>query len=206
MNKISTKNLVRLMFCAGLFFVLATNQLFAQERVTALVGGTIIDGTGKPLLEGYTILIRGERIAEVGRKVKIPKGATVLDMTGKTVIPGLFDMHGHMYIRGSGPQHSQFEAYSLLYLAGGVTTIRSPGDFEPQGMVEWRERVKRGEAIGPRIFTAGPYFDGCPSHVDWIKCRSSGVVAEQKYADGFSQCVLVFVDGADTLDGKTARI
>lgn len=181
MNKVSIKNLIRFAFCAALFFVSAVNQINAQERVVALTGGTIIDGTGKPPLTGYTILIRGERIAAVGRKVKIPKGATILDMTDKTVIPGLFDMHGHMYIRGSGPQHSQFEAYSLLYLAGGVTTIRSPGDFEPEGMIEWRERVNRGEATGPRIFTAGPYFDGDPSQVDWIKGVKTPAEALEKF-------------------------
>jgi len=142
---VSIKNLVRLMFYAGLFFISAVNQLNAQERVVALTGGTIIDGTGRPPRTGYTILIRGERIVKVGRKVKIPKGATVLDITGKTVVPGLIDMHGHMYVRATGPQRSQFEAYPPLYLGGGVTTVRSPGDFEPEEGLEkfnqWKDRI-----------------------------------------------------------------
>ena len=183
MNKVSIKNLIQLTFCAALFFVSAVNQINAQERIVALTGGMIIDGTGKPPLAGYTILIRGERVAKVGRKVKIPKGATVIDITGKTIIPGLIDMHGHMYVRGSGAQRSQFEPFSLLYLAGGVTTVRSPGDFEPEGMVAMRERIKRGEAIGPRIFTAGPYFDNDPSAVNWIK----GVKSPEEALEKFNQ-------------------
>jgi imidazolonepropionase-like amidohydrolase len=183
MNKISSQNLIRLMICVGLFFILATNQIFAQEKVVALVGGTIIDGTGKPPMTGYTVLIRGERIAKVGRKVKIPKGATVLDMTGKTVIPGLIDMHGHLYERATGPQSNQFDAFPFLFLAGGVTTIRSPGDFDPKGTVALRERIKKGEAIGPRIFTAGPYFDHAPSQVEWIK----GVKSPEEALEKFNQ-------------------
>jgi len=182
-SKSLIRNLVRLI-CAGLFFVFVVypaNQLHAQERIVALVGGTIIDGTGRPPLTGYTILIRGERIDAVGRNVKIPKGATVLDITGKTVMPGLFDMHGHMYERAMGAQRSQFEAYPLLYLAGGVTTVRSPGDFEPEGMIALRERIKKGEATGPRIFTAGPYFDHDPSQVGWIKGVKSPPEALEKF-------------------------
>lgn len=179
----SIKNLVRLILCAGLFFISAVDRLSAQERVIALVGGTVIDGTGNLPFTGYSILIRGERIAKVGRKVKIPKGAIVINITGKTVIPGLIDMHGHMYVRATGPQRSQFEAYPLLYLAGGVTTVRSPGDFEPEGMVALRERIRRGEATGPRIFTAGPYFDHDPSQVNWIK----GVKSPEEALEKFNQ-------------------
>lgn len=181
----SIKNLVRLILCAGLFFISAIHPAVnqAQERIIALTGGTIIDGTGRPPLTGYTILIRGERIAVVGRKVKIPKGATVLDITGKTVIPGLIDMHGHMYVRAMGAQRSQFEGYPLLYLAGGVTTVRSPGDFEPDGMIALRERIKRGEVTGPRIFTAGPYFDHDPAQVGWIK----GVKSPEEALEKFNQ-------------------
>lgn len=157
----------------GLALLLAVSAPLAEvqgrERVTALVGGSVIDGTGAPPRADQTILIRGERIERVGREVPIPAGATVIDITGKTVIPGLIDMHGHMYVNASGSQHSQFEAYSLLYLAGGVTSIRSPGDFEPAGMLARREAIERGDAIGPRIFAAGPYFDHDPSQVNWIE-------------------------------------
>ncbi|MGH8692842.1 MAG: amidohydrolase family protein [Burkholderiales bacterium] len=175
----SRKN-IALLLLAGLF---SFSRVEAQERLVALVGGTVIDGTGKAPQAGATVLIRGERIAAVGPKVQIPKGATIINVAGKTIIPGLIDMHGHMYARATPKMRSQFEAYPLLYLAGGVTTVRSPGDFEPEGMVALRERIKRGEATGPRIFTAGPYFDNDPSSVPWIK----GVKTPEEALEKFNQ-------------------
>jgi imidazolonepropionase-like amidohydrolase len=145
------------------------NHTEAQERVVALVGGAVIDGAGNAPQAGCAVLIQGDRIAAVGPKIQIPKGATVISVAGKTIIPGLVDMHGHMYARATPDMRSQFDSYPLLYLAGGVTTVRSPGDFDPEGMVALRERINRGEATGPRIYTAGPYFDNDPSQVTWIK-------------------------------------
>jgi imidazolonepropionase-like amidohydrolase len=149
--------------------------------VVALVGGRIIDGTGAPPMEGRTILIRGARIAEVGADLRIPKDAKIVDVTGKTVLPGLVDFHGHMYARATSAMRSQFEAYPLLFLAGGVTTDRSPGDFDPEGMIALRDRINKGNAAGPRIFTAGPYFDHQPSQVGWIKGVASPEEALQKF-------------------------
>jgi imidazolonepropionase-like amidohydrolase len=156
-----------LVFASAVYFVI--NRANAQERVIALVGGAVIDGKGNAPQAGFTVLIRGDRIAAVGPKIQIPRGATVINVAGKTIIPGLVDMHGHMYARATPEMRSQFDSYPLLYLAGGVTTVRSPGDFDPEGMVALRERINRGEATGPRIFTAGPYFDNDPSQVTWIK-------------------------------------
>jgi len=70
-----------------------------------------------------------------------------------------------MYAMGG----NQFEAYSALFLAGGVTTVFSPGDFDPEGMIELRDRIARGEVVGPTVLTAGPYFDHDPSVVGWIQ-------------------------------------
>ena len=87
----------------------------------ALVGGMVIDGTGAPP-RAATVLIRGTEIEAVGAELEEPRGAEVIDITGMTVLPGLIDMHGHMYAFGG----NQFEAYSALFLAGGVTTAFSP--------------------------------------------------------------------------------
>ena len=142
----------------------------AQNRIIALVDCNVIDGTGKPLVKGQTIIIRGDRISAIGAKTPIPKEAMVVNLSGKTVIPGLIDMHGHLYANTKGlPMVSQFEAYSSLYLAGGVTSIRSPGEFDPEGAVAQRDRINNGEVRGPRMFISGPYFDNEPSNVPWIK-------------------------------------
>ena len=71
--------------------------------------------------------------------------------------------------------------YALLYLAGGVTTVFSPGDFDPEGTVAFRESVKRGEAIGPRVLTAGPYFDHRPSQLGWVRGVNSADEARQLF-------------------------
>ena len=167
--------------CFVASFTFAVCPLYAQGQLMALTGATVIDGSGNLPCLKCTIVIRGERIAAFGRDVKIPKSASVINLRGKTIIPGLIDMHGHMYARATGTMRSQFDAYPLLYLAGGVTTVFSPGDFEPEGMIAFRERIRRGEMIGPRVLTAGPYFDNSPSAVSWMKGVHSPEEAEELF-------------------------
>jgi dihydroorotase-like cyclic amidohydrolase len=85
------------------------------------------------------VLIQGDRILDVGAAVQIPAGARVVALTGQTVIPGLFDLHAHLYSSDGRTLAGNFVAYPRLHLAGGVTTIFSPGDFAPQGAVKLRE-------------------------------------------------------------------
>lgn len=133
-------------------------QSSTAANYTALVNADLIDGTGKPLRKGQTILIKDDRIAAVGANVKIPKDAKVIDLSGKTVIPGLFDMHGHFY--ANSPGESQLDSYPLLFLAGGVTSVRSPGEIKKfEEAFALRERIKAGQAVGPRMFIFA-YFDG----------------------------------------------
>lgn len=143
----------------------------------ALVGGDVIDGTGAPPLRGATVLIRDSVIEAVGADVAIPDDAEQIDVAGHSILPGLIDMHGHMYAMRA----NQFDAYSALFLAGGVTTVFSPGDFDPEGMIAQREFIARGTSIGPRILTAGPYFDHQPSVVPWIEGVASTEEALSKF-------------------------
>lgn len=108
--------------------------------------------TGAPPTAGQTVLVRDGRITEVDsmRKVRIPSGATIVDGTGKYLIPGLFEMHGHT----SGVRVSALG----LYLASGVTTIRDQGS-DHADLLRWRNGIKRGDRIGPRLLIAGPYLE-----------------------------------------------
>jgi hypothetical protein len=124
----------------------------------------IIDGTGKGTLRGYDIYIEDGIIKRIGIGLNVPRKIKTVDATGKTVIPGLIDMHGHMYAIGS----TQLDAYPALYLAGGVTTVFSPGEMEPEVTLKLKEQIIRGERIGPDILCAGPYFDTDPSTVSWM--------------------------------------
>jgi enamidase len=100
--------------------------------------------------------------------LKAKKKTKVVDATGKTIIPGLIDMHGHMYAMGL----TQMDAYPGLYLAGGVTTVFSPGEMEPEKTLKLKAEIIKGERIGPNILFAGPYFDTEPSIVPWIHAVS----------------------------------
>jgi imidazolonepropionase-like amidohydrolase len=169
---------------AGFLVLLLLGVFPACEPVepgsyTALVGGRVIDGTGTSPYEGWTVLIRDSVIEAVGPDARIPRSAERIDVSGHTVLPGLIDMHGHMYAMGG----NQFDAYPTLFLAGGVTTVFSPGDFDPEGMIELRDQVARGEVLGPRILTAGPYFDAQPSLVGWIEGVTDPEEAVAKLAE-----------------------
>ena len=116
------------------------------QGTLALVGGTLIDGTGAPPLKDSAVVIENGKILSAGPrgKIALPKGARVLDVTGKTVIPGLWDMHAHFEQVEWGP----------VYLAAGVTTVRDCGNgFEFITAV--RDAINSGRGVGPRLLLAG---------------------------------------------------
>ncbi len=130
--------------------------------VVALTNVKVIDGTGAPAVTNQTILIRGERIVEVGpsRSVDVPSNAEVLDLTGHTVIPGLIGLHDHSYYTGGGRAAQLSFSGSRLYLASGVTTIRTTGARYPYEEINLAREIEAGRTIGPTMFTTGPYLTG----------------------------------------------
>ncbi len=142
------------------------SEVIATRGDVALTGAKVIDGTGAPARTGQTILIRGDRIAAVGPdgSVSIPPGVPVRDVSGHTVIPGLVGMHNHSYYTGGNGRAAQL-TYSgpLLYLASGVTTIRTTGAQQPYAELNLKGAIEVGEMIGPTIFTTGPYLTGTQS-------------------------------------------
>jgi imidazolonepropionase-like amidohydrolase len=147
---------------APLLALLATDP----PKETAIVGARLIDGTGAPARDGCTVLLRGDRIAAVGPSVRIPEGAEVVDAEGKALLPGMFDTHGHCFtVDGK----DQYESYPLLFLAGGVTTTFSPGEMDAEAAFALRDRLQRGEQVGARLLSAGPYFEKGDSDLPWLK-------------------------------------
>ncbi len=129
----------------------------------ALTNVKVIDGTGAPAATNQTILIRGERIVEVGpsSSVDVPANAEVLDLTGHTVIPGLIGLHDHSYYTGGRGRAAQLSfSGSRLYLASGVTTIRTTGARYPYEEINLAREIEAGRMIGPTMFTTGPYLTG----------------------------------------------
>ena len=131
--------------------------------LVALTHVRVIDGLGHAAVEGQTVVIEKGRIASVGAGAA-PPGARVIDLPGRTVLPGLVGMHDHLFMTVVMTPARQFNevAFSAprLYLASGVTTIRTAGALEPYADLELKKRIDRGDSPGPRIFATGPYLEG----------------------------------------------
>lgn len=131
--------------------------------VIALTNVVVIDGTGDPARDGQTVLIEDGRIAAIGPagQVRMTEDATVLDMTGHTVIPGLVGLHNHMFFSSAGGRSSQANFTApRLYLGSGVTTIRTTGSRRPYDDINVRANIERGLTPGPRIHITAPYITG----------------------------------------------
>ena len=121
----------------------------------AITNVTVIDVSGGPHQPGVTVLTRGRDIVEVGRDVPVPAGAVRVDGTGKFLIPGLWDMHAHH--QGTGAQSVD------LFVANGVVGTRDMG-AHVEFILPLRDRINRGELLGPEIVATGPILDDRPAH------------------------------------------
>jgi len=122
----------------------------AQERLTILEVGLLIDGSGGEPIKDAVIVMEGKRVKAVGRKgaIKIPQGARVVQAGDKTAFPGLIDSHVH-YKEWQGE----------LYLNHGVTTALVIGSEPIEWIVAQKEGIAKGKIVGPRIFDAGPHVN-----------------------------------------------
>jgi imidazolonepropionase-like amidohydrolase len=140
-------------------------QPFVKENapVVALTHVRVIDGTGAPAREDQTVLIRGGKIESVGsaNAASVPSGTKTLDLKGYSVIPGLVGMHEHIFypIRGGNFADMGF-SFPRLYLAAGVTTIRTGGSIEPYSDLSLKKDIDAGKMPGPKMHVTGPYLEG----------------------------------------------
>jgi imidazolonepropionase-like amidohydrolase len=127
--------------------------------VVALTHAKVVDGTGRPAMSDQTILIRGETIEAVGpaAAVKVPSDARVIDLTGKTVIPGIIGLHNHMYYSG---MRFMGQSYPRLFLSAGVTTIRTTGSVDAYQELNLKREIDSLLKPGPTIVVTGPYLQG----------------------------------------------
>jgi imidazolonepropionase-like amidohydrolase len=134
-----------------------------QSPVIALEHVRVIDGTGAAAKNDQTIVIAGGKITAIGNAgvVPVPTEANRLDMTGYSALPGLVGMHDHLfYPSGGGLYHDMPFSFPRLYLALGVTTIRTTGSMEPYTDLEIKKAVDAGKIPGPKINATGPYMEG----------------------------------------------
>jgi imidazolonepropionase-like amidohydrolase len=121
-------------------------------RVIVIRNVTVIPATGSPPITNATVVIRGEHIGSIGPSAEtvVPAGARVIDGTGKFLVPGFIEMHAHV---------SKTRASALgLFVANGVTTVRDVGGDHAE-LLRWRQEVRAGRRLGPRLLIAGPYLE-----------------------------------------------
>ncbi len=131
--------------------------LFAVRHVR------VVDGTGGEVLEDQTVVVAEGLIQALGPAgdVEIPAGAEILEGRGRTLIPGMVGMHDHIfYPAGSGHYNTLEYSAPRLYLAAGVTTIRTTGGMEPYTEMNLRDAIREGRVPGPRMHVTSPYLEG----------------------------------------------
>ncbi len=140
--------------------ILAGNlPLGAQSATTAFVGATVLPMDSDRVLRDQTVLVRDGRIAQVGpaAQVTVPAGAARVDARGKFLMPGLAEMHAHVPPQQNVTEQ-QLRDIMFLYIANGVTTIR--GMLGAPYQLELRERLARGEMLGPTFYVGAPSING----------------------------------------------
>jgi hypothetical protein len=130
-----------------------------SDPVVALRHVRLADGTGAPVLEDHTVLLRDGFIEAVGpaSRVTVPADARILDLAGHTMIPGLVSLHEHTYLGGLG-NVAPMNAGAYLYLAFGVTTGMTAGSQLPYQELNLKRTIDAGVLPGPRLHIAGPYL------------------------------------------------
>ena len=139
------------------------NFIKIDAPVVALTNVRVIDGTGASPRANQTLIIRDGNIAAIGDSTTVtpPEGATVIDLAGKSVIPGLVMVHEHLYYP-TGPQvYGQLgQSFIRLYLAGGVTTMRTGGNVNGFMDLNLKRLIESGQQPGPAIDATAPYLNG----------------------------------------------
>ena len=170
-----------------------------NPSVSAIVGGRLIDGTGRPAIENAVVVLKDGKIAAAGpaASTPVPAGAQIIDAKGKSVLPGLWEMHAHFEQVEWGP----------IYLATGVTTARDVGN-EREFIVAARDAIAGGRGIGPRLVAAGVVDGSGPTALGVVRVDSVEQAREQvqKYkAAGFQQIKIYSSVKRNILEAVTAE-
>jgi enamidase len=134
-----------------------------DSSLVALTHVRVIDGTGAPARENQTVVIRDGAIAAAGAdgQVAVPAGALVMDLAGKSVIPGFVQVHEHLFYPTAPGQYANLaESFTRLYLAGGVTSMRTGGNMNGYGELGIKRAIDAGTKAGPWIDATAPYLEG----------------------------------------------
>ena len=195
-----------------------SSALALSAQVTVLQHARVIDGTGRDPIPDAAIVIAGGKIRDIGpsSSVKAPESAQVVDLSGKTIMPGIINLHGHVgMVNGLSQDMENYtrenaEAHLKLYATYGVTTTTSMGT-DNDLILEIRDDQRRGRLNGARVFTALQGFTtlgGYPTHVPGVKGVAQEVASAaqakawvNRLADRKADIVKMWVDDHhDTFD------
>ncbi len=186
------------------------NQRLAQNNagIIILENATVIDGTGDLPKPNTTIVINGSRIADLSDNATVNSDLSfaaknVINLTGKYIIPGLFDMHAHVanVLKNSYNQSESEDMLSML-LAYGITTIRNTGGPTEQS-VALKKNISEGKIMGPQIFTAGQLLNTPEIHVPFVEKQ---VVTEQDVRQEVRNQIEAGVDYVKMYVGLTPKL
>ncbi len=139
-------------FFLGLFIC----TLAQAQDITAFTNVNVLPMDRDQVLTAHTVVVEGDWIRSVGADIEVPSGAHIIDGTGKFLMPGLAEMHGHVPRPDEPAQYT--EDVLFLYVANGITTVR--GMLGAEGQLELRQRANSSELIAPNLYLAGPSFSG----------------------------------------------
>ncbi len=164
-----------------------------DEPVIALTGGMLLDGYENSRIHNSVVLIQGDRILAAGpaHEVAVPEGAKIIDTRGKTVMPGLIDLHAHVELIGHGDYKEYYEFIggaaglepsreisAKHLLRAGVTTALDLGSS--YDILAHRERIRSGEIPGPRLLVSGPWISRAP--VDIVPPEMQHIISSSEEA------------------------
>ena len=169
-----------------------------------LKNANLIDGTGAAPASNSTVVLDGNVIKQAGQSLPIPDGAQVIDLKGKTLLPGFSDAHTHMggsFSLDRPGASSRFGSYDYAEhrasaLRWGVTTLRSAGDFTPD-ILTFRDDVNAGKICSPRILACGRFVQAKGGHPLSTVYFDDPVVAEN--------CCTLIGDDTD-IDAEVAKL
>ena len=143
-----------------------------HENLLAFTNAIVVDGTGKSIKQNQTLIIENGVFKKVGDNVEIqiPQNAKIINLKGKTIIPGIVGMHNHLHI----PRFPDVgDVAAKLYLASGVTTIQTCGAASPYKELKLSKQIKNGKQIGPDIIPSAPFITGQGGNPNMIIPRDS---------------------------------
>ena len=137
-------------------FLLGLGCQSAPEGTVAFVNASVVPMDNERVLQGQTVITSLGKISEVGptSEIKVPRGALVVDGSGKYLVPGLTEMHAHL--PGADTPPEEVDRILFLFLSNGVTTVR--GMLGNASHLELRRQIAEGVRLGPTIYAAGPAF------------------------------------------------